>query len=1007
MKHGWVIKIRRAVCLFMLFASVFSLWGCKARTPVVTPTLPADSATDYALRAAVLYWGEDDSWRNTYDYLQQSTLLNLSVDPKNTDEDFSADGYDVLYLDCSVANAPNALELSAAIEAYVADGGAVVLDNALYGLFDPAFLGVREFIKLSGCPTQLEFPSLDADLTRIQSVISDFAGLYPSFADYETLSQQDYGYGAVCDTAVSLVNWGQLSLYMVNYYKNGLVFFLNPLLPNAFSISGFNMEPRIDGQLPFSNTTAGCNQLLVNALAGYVAQQRYGYYLGRVFGSFGSPDMAWELHYEEITGIENDSMKTFSELCQEYLQIPSFVLIRNSYQWFLRAESVCTYLNEGSDTQPSFSMDLNENAYSTGTHVVSGNAWLSLTHIERAGSYFYDDPQYTQRAYPEACDYNEDGLTDLLCGSSDGNFYYYAGKGYTNHLLTAKAQALTDLDGNVLSVSGYSAPCLADVNGDGSPDLISGSTDGKLYWFAGNGTLQFAPMGVLLETGLTGQSLPAAGDLNGDGITDLAVGSNEGELLIYYGRMQSEGVSYESSWMQSLSSNCANAQLGQWLSPELYDRDGDGTSELLVGTFDGYVALFDGELRFADFLTTGELNIKGNYNLKNANNCVPVLYDLNGDNAADLLCGALEYGLAYPIDSPYFPYASQLRDQLAYAVERDYYMGIHFYTNTFASEKREAAELKNHLEAMEAFGAQTEGIGLNQHTWYTSALSPSQSLQSAWKAGMLWNSGFSPASASFSAPQSAAENVVCMPFFLTQNNSPTLLVQNCSVLPYNDAARTDISGRHGMPVCVYYHCDFVYDSDVEARDYMQKLSDFWWKHGYNFTSEDQLMTATAASYNLFAQVHGNLEEGMAITPATISDSFALYDAAYQASSGIKVVMSKDIGAEDLTIDADVWRQDGSTIYLGLNRSVSIRPGAASGGTHLERVNIAAEVSSDANGATVRFLDGGMLQAVVSGPASAKDDGWIITERDGKTIFTKYGGADTLRIVYKTVQKNTQ
>ena len=47
------------------------------------------------------------------------------------------------------------------------------------------------------------------------------------------------------------------------------------------------MERRSDAQAAFASTTASCNQLLIGAITEYVFQQRYGYSLSRVFGSFG------------------------------------------------------------------------------------------------------------------------------------------------------------------------------------------------------------------------------------------------------------------------------------------------------------------------------------------------------------------------------------------------------------------------------------------------------------------------------------------------------------------------------------------------------------------------------------------------------------------------------------------------------------------------------------------------------------------------------------------------
>jgi hypothetical protein len=996
-----MVKLRRIIAVFTLLFCIIPLAGCaSAELPVVTPALRKASGGNYGLRAAVLYSGAEfgGEYEVLLGYLQQSTLVGLSADALDADALPALNGYDILYLDGSIALSPERESVADMVAGFTEQGGSVVLDNALWGLFDKSFIGAKDFVKLDGCPLELDFPALGDDLGEIQGVVSDFAALYGSYGDFEALTARDYGYAVVCDSAVSLASLDGNGLYTVNQYGDGLVFFTNPLLPNMYSAGGFDMVSRSD-QTAFADTTAGCGQLLVNAYAGFVAKQLYGYYIGRVFGSFGSPDLAWELHYEEMTGIANDSMGIFGELCKEFLQVPSYTLIRNSYWWFGRYETVTYYLNEG---DARFSLDFDESAYSSGTHIESGGQWLYFDSVGDAGSYFSDYPEYTQRAYPEILDLSGDGVADIVSGSADGGLYYCEGLGFDERLHVDKARAITDASGAALSVGGYSAPALADIDGDGVLDIVSGSADGDIYWFKGGEDLNFEARGKLLDTDIRGQSLPALGDIDGDGVTDLAVGSNEGILLVFYGaQLPTGGVFFDYDRAQALSRRCADAYLGSFLAPGIFDLDDDGASELAVGTFDGYVARFDESLSFSGYIETDEPNYKGGYQIKTGNNCVPRLYDINGDGEPDLVCGALEYGLAYPIDSEYFPYAEELSSQVDYAKENEFYLGVHFYTNQYASAEREAYELAAHKKALAQYGASLDFIGTNQHTWFTSGKSGAQSMLSAWNSALLWNSGYSPAGPTRRDPQVAAENVVSMPFFLMNGGQPSILMQNCSVLPYRGAEWTDISGKYGVPTCVYYHCDFVYESDAEARSYMSALSDFWWKHGYNFAGEHQLMAATAAAYNLTVTASGDLETGLSLTPGAASDDFPHYDENFQNASGVKLVFKEGVDVSALSVDADVWRTSGNAVYLGLNRPVSVKSGA-SASNHIERVNVPAEITSDSNGAELRFLDGGMMQVVVSGAAETSDDGWIITSRDGKTIFTKYGGADTLRISWENV-----
>lgn len=1006
--------IKRTLSLLLCAALLAALTAGCAPTP---PEEPAGdravslSGGTYQLRAAVLCppGGEDETLSL---WLEQSTLLGLTVKTVKAQSDLRLDSCDVLYL------SPALLEkevpgLAEAVTAYVENGGSVFLENGFYRTFPLEFFGASSFEKIQGCPLDdLSFPDVGQDLRPLQELVEDFSSLYPSYYGYADLAEQDYGYAMVTDGAEPLVQWNGLTLYAVHRYGEGRVFFTNPLLPNRYSLGSFTMTAEEGTVTPFANTTASFNQLLVNGFAAYAAKLKYGYALERVFGYFGSPSMSWELHYEEITGMQNDSLGKFSRLCEEYLQVPSFALVRNPYTWFLRAESVTYWRNETEGDGYEFSMDFYENAYSSGTHIAAGEEWLSLGREEDAGSYFVDYPdQYTCRAYPAALDYDGDGRIDLFCGSKDGRLYYYQGLGFdTGRLKMMEAQEVLGSNGVPLSCGSYSAPTLFDLDGDEELDLICGAGDGVVYWYKGDGSLTFAPMGELLQTDIPGQALPVLCDVNGDGVPDLTVGSDQGILMLYYGRAGADGVPvYTPREADSLSKQCADEELGHWLAPTYADWNGDGVPDLLIGVYQGYVAVLlgdpEGGFGGADYIRVGEQNYKGNDCLKFGNYCVPALCDIDGDGNLDLLCGGQEYGLAYPIDSEYFPCADEVQEQLRYARDHHYYVGVHYLTGTYASAARETYELAAHKQAMAAYGIDGERLGANQHSWYVSSLTDTQTMEGIYEAGLLWESGFTPAHVQDHPPQVAAENVVALPFFLTTGEGEqTLLIQNNSVLPYTNDGWYALSAKYRMPVCVYYHCDFVYEEqgEEEARRNLALLSDFQRTNGYNFNREDQMMLASAAVYRQQVNASGNLlgEEGLTIDPAAGETDYPLYDADVQRSLGVRVTLAEGIDVSRFSVDADVWFREEGAIVVGLNHPVTIRQTENwTEPAHITRVNMAARLGVSDTGASIRFLSGGMMQAVVAGEVTTPSKGWTVTEENGNTVFTKFGDGETLQLQF--------
>jgi hypothetical protein len=85
---------------------------------------------------------------------------------------------------------------------------------------------------------------------------------------------------------------------------------------------------------------------------------------------------------------------------------------------------------------------------------------------------------------PFAVDWDGDGDLDIVAGNFEGTFFVFTGEGKGR--FAPKAAQLNDKDGKALKLSGehnvHSDPFIVDWDGDGDMDLLTGSSDGTIFW---------------------------------------------------------------------------------------------------------------------------------------------------------------------------------------------------------------------------------------------------------------------------------------------------------------------------------------------------------------------------------------------------------------------------------------------------------------------------------------------------------------------------------------------
>ncbi len=129
-------------------------------------------------------------------------------------------------------------------------------------------------------------------------------------------------------------------------------------------------------------------------------------------------------------------------------------------------------------------------------------------------------------ASPTLADLDGDGDLDLMIGDSGGISY-----GYRNDGTTAAPVWVANAAWNTPDTGAFAVPALADIDGDGDFDLLIGNNSGGIVYGYQNTGSTTAPIWTANtawnKSGLGSYSAPALADLDGDGDLDFMMGQSD------------------------------------------------------------------------------------------------------------------------------------------------------------------------------------------------------------------------------------------------------------------------------------------------------------------------------------------------------------------------------------------------------------------------------------------------------------------------------------------------
>lgn len=273
-------------------------------------------------------------------------------------------------------------------------------------------------------------------------------------------------------------------------------------------------------------------------------------------------------------------------------------------------------------------------------------------------------------AYPTIYDWDSDGLKDIIVG----NYGYYKYSYYDEAMfLHSVFQSRIDYYKNTGTAEEPSfqlmiknlgdlwkenliaiAPAVADLDGDGDPDILAGNSEGNLIYSKnlGDGTFEIIDDNYF-DIDVDDFSYPQLFDLDKDGLLDLIIGEKKGNINYYHnaGSLQNPDFVFVTDSLGKVNVTDYSLSYFGYSKPYFF-RLADGTTNLVVGSELGLIHYYedidnnlDGKFTLSEnlsqLLDTSDISFDRGFRTAAA------IGDLNSDDHIEMLVGNWAGGLEF------------------------------------------------------------------------------------------------------------------------------------------------------------------------------------------------------------------------------------------------------------------------------------------------------------------------------------------------------------------------